>query len=101
MEPVERIDYLQDVDPAPGRLGVVQRFVNTVAPEWRQEMLSSPSRVRVVLHELGLVSAAASVSEDDLRRALALREALRTLALANNGSPRAPGAERIVADAAA
>ena len=101
MEPVERIDYLQHVDPAPARLGLVQRFVNTVAPEWRQEMLGSPSRLRVVLHGLGLVPAATPVSENDLRRALALREALRALALANNGGPRAPGAERIVADAAA
>ena len=94
MEPVERIAYLPDAEPAPGRLALVQRFVNTVAPEWRQEMLSSPERLRVVLAELGLVSEAAPVSEVDLRRALDLRDAMRALALANNGRPRAPEAEQ-------
>jgi predicted RNA-binding Zn ribbon-like protein len=101
MEPVERIDYLQHVDPAPGRLALVQRFANTVAPEWRQEMLSSPARLRAMLRELGLVTAGTPVSHGDLRRALELREALRALALANNGSPASPEAERTVADAAA
>ena len=101
MEPVEQIDYLADVEPAPGRLEVLRRFLNTVAPEWKQEMLHSPQRLRVVLAELELVSPAASVSEDDLRRALELREALRALVLANNGIPAAPGAEHVVEQAAA
>jgi predicted RNA-binding Zn ribbon-like protein len=100
MEPVERIDYLTDEEPAPGRLGLVQRFVNTVALEWRQEMLSSPHRLRAVLAELGLVSAAAPVSEHDLRRALELREALRALALANNAGAAARGAEQALEQAA-
>ena len=101
MEPVEQIDYLADVEPAPGRLGLLQRFLNTVAPEWKQEMLHSPQRLRIVLAELDLVSPAAPVSEDDLRRALELREALRALALANNGIPAAPDAEHVVEQAAA
>jgi predicted RNA-binding Zn ribbon-like protein len=100
MEPVDRIDYMTDVEPAPGRLALVQRFVNTVAPEWNQEMLSSPERLRVVLTELGLVSTAAPVSADDLRRALDLREAVRALALANNGGPAAPEAEEAIERAA-
>ena len=101
MEPVERIDYLTDEEPAPGRLGLVQRFVNTTALEWKQEMLSSPQRLRAVLADFGLISATAPVSEDDLQRALALREALRALALANNGGPAAPWAELTLEQAAA
>jgi predicted RNA-binding Zn ribbon-like protein len=101
VEPVERIDYLTDEEPAPGRLELVQRFVNTLAIEWRQEMLSSPQRLRVVLAELGLVSVAAPVSEDDLRRALELREAIRALALGNNGGPTVPDAEQVVEHTAA
>jgi predicted RNA-binding Zn ribbon-like protein len=101
LKPVEQIDYLADAEPAPGRLGLLQRFLNTVAPEWKQEMLYSPQRLRVLLAELDLVSPAAPVSEDDLRRALALREALRALTLANNGIPTAPDAEHVVEQAAA
>ena len=64
-------------------------------------MLHSPQRLRIVLAELGLVSLAAPVSEDDLRRALELREALRALALANNDVRAAPDAEHVVEQTAA
>jgi predicted RNA-binding Zn ribbon-like protein len=101
LEPVERIDYLAHVEPAPGRLGLLQRFLNTVAPETNQEMLHSPQRLRAVLAELGLVSPSSPVTEDDLRQALELREALRALALANNGAPAEPDTERVVERAAA
>jgi predicted RNA-binding Zn ribbon-like protein len=96
LEPVGRIDYLAHVEPAPGRLGLLQRFLNTVAPEINQEMLHSPQRLRAVLAELDLVSPATPVTEDDLRRALELREAVRALALTNNGARAAPDAERVV-----
>jgi predicted RNA-binding Zn ribbon-like protein len=101
LEAVERIDYLADVEPAPGRLGLLQRFLNTVAPETNQEMLHSPQRLRAVLAELGLVSPSSPVTEDDLRQALELREALRALALANNGARAEPDTERVVEQAAA
>jgi predicted RNA-binding Zn ribbon-like protein len=84
MEPVESIDYMHDVEPAPGRLELVQRFVNTVDYEHGREVLHSPARLRAVLIELGLLDSASRVSEADLERALELREELRTLALANN-----------------
>jgi predicted RNA-binding Zn ribbon-like protein len=101
LEPVERIDYLAGVEPAPGRLGLLQRFLNTVAPENNQEMLHSPQSLRTVLAELGLVSPAAPVSDHDLRRAVELREAVRALALANNAVGASPDAERVVEQAAA
>lgn len=101
LEPVDRIDYQLDVEPAPGRLGLLQRFLNTVAPEWNQEMLHSPQRLRAVLADLDLVSASTPVSEADLRRALELREALRELTLANNGAGSAPRADQVIEQAAA
>jgi predicted RNA-binding Zn ribbon-like protein len=48
-------------------------------------MLSDPVRLRAVLSELGLLAGGATVTAAALRRALAVREALRSLALANNG----------------
>ena len=85
MQTVDDIPYLTDREPAPGRLALVQRFVNTVDYEHGREVLSDPARLRRLLAELGLIDADADVSEDDLRRAIAVREALRALALGNNG----------------
>jgi predicted RNA-binding Zn ribbon-like protein len=84
MEPVESIDYMEDVEPAPGRLALVQRFVNTVDHEHGREVLHSPARLRSVLLALGLLDPGARVTDADLERALELREGLRELALANN-----------------
>jgi predicted RNA-binding Zn ribbon-like protein len=84
MEAVDSIDYMQDVEPAPGRLELVQRFVNTVDLEHGREQLHSPARLRTLLVELGLLDAGARVTEADLERALEVREGLRGLALANN-----------------
>jgi predicted RNA-binding Zn ribbon-like protein len=81
VEPVAAIDYLGDAEPAPGRLALVERFVNTVDLEHGREMLSAPERLRDVL---GL-ERAIRISAADLRRALELRAALRAMALANNG----------------
>ncbi|MDX6486775.1 MAG: hypothetical protein QOF43_1928 [Gaiellaceae bacterium] len=82
MEPVESIDYLTDSEPAPGRLASVQRFVNTVDFEHGREMLSEPSRLHAALD----LDPAARLGAAELKRALAVREALRGLALANNGA---------------
>jgi len=106
VEAVERIDYMSDVEPAPGRLALVQAFVNTVDLEHGREMLSSPVRLSTVLEELGLLERRARATRAHLARALALRQALRSLALANNGGTAAPALEaqlvvRIDRDAAA
>jgi CGNR zinc finger protein/putative stress-induced transcription regulator len=84
MEAVESIDYMHDVEPAPGRLALVQRFVNTVDLEHGREQLHSPARLRTLLVELGMLDAGVRVTEPDLERALEIREGLRGLALANN-----------------
>jgi predicted RNA-binding Zn ribbon-like protein len=106
VQAVERIDYMSDVEPAPGRLALVQAFVNTVDLEHGREMLSSPVRLSAVLGELGLLERRARATRAHLARALALRQALRSLALANNGGTAAPALEaqlvvRIDRDAAA
>jgi predicted RNA-binding Zn ribbon-like protein len=96
MEPVDSIDYLAGAEPAPGRLALVERFVNTVDHEHGREMLSSPERLRDVLElERGVRTSTA-----DLRRALEVREALRSLALANNGGAADPRAAAVLEDAA-
>jgi predicted RNA-binding Zn ribbon-like protein len=85
MEPVLEIPYPGERAPAPGRLQLVQRFVNTVDFEHGREMLSDPARLGAVLTELGLLEPDTTVTDAELRRALGVREALRSLALANNG----------------
>jgi len=85
VEPVESIDYMPDVEPAPGRLELVRRFVNTVDHEHGREVLHSTAPLGALLVELGLIDAGTRVTEADLERALELREGLRRLALANNG----------------
>jgi predicted RNA-binding Zn ribbon-like protein len=97
VEPVDSIDYLADAEPAPGRLALVERFVNTVDLEHGREMLSEPERLRSIL---GLGRDVA-VGAADLRRALEVREALRSLALANNGGDADPEAPAVLERAAA
>ena len=84
---VDTIDYMLDADPAPGRLELVRRFVNTVDHEHGREVLHSPARLQALLVELGLLDPGARITGRDLDRALELRETVRELALANNGVP--------------
>ena len=85
MQAVDSIDYMLDAEPAPGRLELVRRFVNTVDHEHGREVLHAPARLQGLLVELGLLGAGARVTARDLDHALELRESLRELALANNG----------------
>lgn len=69
--------------PAPGGLGLVQEFINThydIVHEHGAEVLGDADALRHWLAERGLIDADAVVSRSDLRRALAVREALRELA---------------------
>jgi len=88
VEPVDAIPYPNERPPAPGRLRLVQRFVNTVDYEHGREALHSPARLRALLVDLGLLAPNARVSANDLRAAHELREAFRAYALANNGGSR-------------
>jgi len=75
-------------EPAPGRLGVVQAFVNSF---WDldsgsgEELLGSRDELRDWLRGRDLLDADAKVGAADLARALEVREGLRALAFVNNG----------------
>jgi predicted RNA-binding Zn ribbon-like protein len=69
--------------PAPGELGLVQAFINThydLVHEHGAEVLASPAALSKWLADHRLGAPDGSVSAADLRRAHAVREALRELA---------------------
>src|SRR5688572_26881104 len=72
---------------APQPLYLVQRFVNSVDLESGEDELSSPEALGAWLAERDLMQPGEPVSDGDLRRALAVREGLRAVLLANNGLP--------------
>jgi predicted RNA-binding Zn ribbon-like protein len=77
---------------APGRLELLQRFINTYnhdfPPDW--DRIGTPERAEAWLREKGLVGPDDRISDADVARLRELREAIRALALANHGGP--PGA---------
>jgi predicted RNA-binding Zn ribbon-like protein len=88
--------------PAPGRLGLVQAFLNSF---WDldghgDECWPRPAAYGAWLHERGLAPRGAA-GPSDLARALDLREALRALALANHDGAPAPAAEAVLDSIAA
>ena len=72
---------------APGRLELLQRFVNTYnhdfPPEW--DRIGTPDKAQAWLQQKGLAAPGTRVSEADAARLRELREALRALAIANHG----------------
>jgi predicted RNA-binding Zn ribbon-like protein len=80
---MQRAGELPEVSPAPGKLEIVRRFVNTLDIESGTDELDSPGVLLGWLGESGLgsagqgASAGGRVTEADLRLAVSLREALR------------------------
>jgi predicted RNA-binding Zn ribbon-like protein len=72
---------------APEPLYRLQRFVNSVDLDRREEDLSSPEALREWLAHWDLMDEDEPVTEADLRRAVDAREGLRALLVANNGGP--------------
>ena len=72
---------------------MVQAFVNTVDREHGPDLLTEPAGLEEWLQR-HLMSA--HVGPGDLERARDVREALRSLLLANNGEPYAPGAQEVL-----
>lgn len=70
--------------PAPGRLALVQRFVNTVDLELERDLAATPEGLAGCLVELGLMQAGDPATEADVVGGQAVREALRGLLLANH-----------------
>jgi predicted RNA-binding Zn ribbon-like protein len=80
---------------APEPLRLVQQFVNTVDNEHGREWFPSPSALTAWCAEHGL-PLDQPVSEAELRRALELRDGLRSLARSNNGFAVPPESIAIV-----
>lgn len=72
---------------APGKLGLIEDFVNTRTFLFGREQLGSPGALRDWLLEQGQIAPDAEASEVAWRRALAAREGIRALLRANNGVP--------------
>jgi predicted RNA-binding Zn ribbon-like protein len=87
-------------EPAPGRLALVQMLVNTVDREHGRDLFGEVAGLTDWLGARGLLEPGIVPDEDDVAAALDVREALRSLMLANNGAPEDPGA-RAVLEAAA
>lgn len=77
--------------PAPGRLLLVQCFVNTKDIDLGTDLLGVTGAASDWLGQAGLLAPGADVSEDDLGTARAVREGIRALLRANGGGP-APAA---------
>jgi predicted RNA-binding Zn ribbon-like protein len=76
---------MSDRDTAGGLLGLVQAYVNTVDFQDGPEELTTPNTLREWLVARSLLEASAEVSQDDLKHAVALREAIRGVIGANTG----------------
>jgi predicted RNA-binding Zn ribbon-like protein len=79
-------------NPAPGELELVRDFVNTWDAEDDTESLSDPAALAGWLREQGLLGAPADATGEDLRDALAMREALRAVLMHHDGLPLDPDA---------
>ncbi len=83
---------------APGRLELLQRFVNShnhdFPPEW--DRIGTAERARAWLRQKRLVGPGDRVSEADVARLRELREAIRALAIANRGGQPATAATDVV-----
>jgi predicted RNA-binding Zn ribbon-like protein len=84
-------------EPAPGRLRLVQAFVNSVDAEHGPDLFADPAGLAEWLDRRGL---AVAVGPDDPETAREVREALRALLHANNGASHHPAAEEALDRAA-
>ncbi|MGD2130665.1 MAG: CGNR zinc finger domain-containing protein [Lysobacterales bacterium] len=74
--------------PAPGNLVVVQEFINTLNLETGEDRLADATQMLAWMQEYGLARDVGAVSGEEHRRVLRVREALRSLLLANTrGAP--------------
>ena len=86
--------------PAPHELAVLEAFVNTWDLEDDADALPTPAALSEWLAEHGLSEPGEAFGHEDLARAVAFREALRALLLANNGDALDPAAPVALSEAA-
>lgn len=75
---------------APGRLELVRRFVNSRDLEQETDELAEAANAADWLADRGLPVPEGSIAEQDRERLVAVREALRTMLLANNSGDPPP-----------
>ena len=86
---------------APGDLELVRKFVNTLDIEQGTDALSTPPALAEWFTQAGLGPSSPRPTAEDLRRATALREALRAILLAHGeGSPEPAGGWQTLDEAA-
>ncbi len=76
----------RDPVPAPGRLELVQAFLNTAKVKKNPERLTSPLQLSRWFAHRGLVPAGTELQAPDLQRALALRQGLHGMLAAHRGA---------------
>jgi predicted RNA-binding Zn ribbon-like protein len=81
---------------APGSLGLVERFVNTLEIDEDADELATPEALGAWLAANGVADTGATWSQADLDRVIDLRECLRELLLANSGGAPDPRAVAVV-----
>jgi predicted RNA-binding Zn ribbon-like protein len=90
---------------APGRLGLLQAFINTFYDLDRAhggDLFVTPSALGAWLAERGLLAGRRQLGSGDLKRAVALREGLRALIAARDSSvPDSGSAAQVLDDAVA
>ena len=83
---------------APGRLELLQRFINSynhdLPLEW--DRIGTPKRAQAWLRQKRLVAAGDPISEVDAARLRELREAMRALAVANQGGQSGAAAADVI-----
>jgi predicted RNA-binding Zn ribbon-like protein len=87
-------------NPAPGELELVREYVNTWDADDDVEKVPGPAELRDWLVGHDLLDAGARVTAGDHRHAIAVREALRAMLLANAGLDLDPEAAPVLDDAA-
>jgi predicted RNA-binding Zn ribbon-like protein len=97
----------EEVEPggrrkAPGRLALLQRFVNSHNHDFPREWdrIGTAETARAWLRRTGLVAPGDRVTDADAARLRELREALRALVLANHGDPPPAAALDVIRAAA-
>jgi predicted RNA-binding Zn ribbon-like protein len=86
---------------APGRLDLLQRFVNSYNHDFPREWdrLGTQRKAQVWLRQKGLVGPDARVSAADAARLRELREAIRALTIANHGGRSDPASTKTIRSA--
>jgi len=77
---------MSERETATGDVGLIQAFVNTLDMEPGTEALQDPGALRDWLVAKDLMDAAQPAGEDDLKNAIALREAMRSVIGGNSGA---------------